>query len=41
VDKPVTLQPDGFIEIPKGPGIGVQVLSDRIDRFRVFYEKLV
>lgn len=41
VDKPVTLQPDGFIEIPEGPGIGVQVLSDRIDRFKVFYEKLV
>lgn len=41
VDKPVTLQPDGFIEIPEGPGIGVQVLPDRIDRFKVFYEKLV
>jgi O-succinylbenzoate synthase len=41
VDRPVTLQPDGFIEIPKGPGIGVQVLPDRIDRFKVFYEKLV
>ena len=41
VDKPVTLQPDGFIEIPEGPGIAAQVLPDRIDRFKVFYEKLV
>jgi O-succinylbenzoate synthase len=41
VDKPVTLQPDGFIEISEGPGIGVQILSDRIDRFKIFYEKLV
>jgi len=41
VDKPVTLQPDGFIEIPEGLGIGVQVLPDRIDRFKVFHEKLV
>jgi O-succinylbenzoate synthase len=41
VDKPVNLQPDGFIEIPEGPGIGIQVLPDRIDRFKVFYEKPV
>lgn len=41
VDKPVILQPDGFIEIPEGPGIGVQVLPERIDRLKVFYEKLV
>jgi len=41
VDRPVVLQPDGFIEIPKGSGIGVHVLHERIDRFKVFYEKLV
>jgi O-succinylbenzoate synthase len=41
VDKPVILQPDGSIEIPKGAGIGVHVLPERIDRLKVFYEKLV
>jgi O-succinylbenzoate synthase len=41
VDKPVILQPDGFIEIPKESGIGVHVLSEKIERFKVFYEKLV
>ena len=41
VDKPVILQPDGFIEIPKGPGIGVHVLPERMDRLKIFYEKLV
>lgn len=41
VDKPVILQPDGFIEIPEGPGIGVRVLHEKIDRFKVFYKKLV
>jgi len=41
VDKPVILKPDGFIEIPKGPGIGVHVLPEKIDRLKVFYEKLV
>jgi O-succinylbenzoate synthase len=41
VDRPVVLQPDGFIEIPKGPGIGVHVLPKRIDRFKIFHEKLV
>jgi O-succinylbenzoate synthase len=41
VDRPVVLQPDGFIEIPKGTGIGVHVLPERVDRLKVFYEKLV
>ena len=41
VDKPVILQADGSIEIPKGAGIGVNVLPERIDRLKIFYEKLV
>lgn len=41
VDKPVVLQPDGFIEIPKGPGIGVNVLSESLNRFKVFYKKIL
>jgi O-succinylbenzoate synthase len=41
VDKPVTLQPDGFIEIPKGAGIGVNVLPERLIRFKVFHQKII
>jgi O-succinylbenzoate synthase len=41
VDKPVILQADGSIEIPKGAGIGVNVIPERIDRLKIFYEKLV
>ena len=41
VDRPVVLQPDGSIEIPKGPGIGVHILPERIDRLKIFYKKLV
>jgi O-succinylbenzoate synthase len=41
VDQPVILQPDGFIEIPDGPGTGVHVLPERIERFKIFSEKLV
>ena len=40
VDKPVVLEPDGFIEIPKGEGTGVQVVPERLERNKVFYEKL-
>jgi len=40
VDKPVVLEPDGFIKIPEGAGTGVRVLSERLDRFKVFYEKI-
>jgi len=40
VDQPVVLEPDGFIKIPEGPGIGVRVLSERLDRFKVYYEKI-
>jgi O-succinylbenzoate synthase len=40
VDQPVVLEPDGFIKIPEGPGIGVRILSERLDKFKVFYEKI-
>lgn len=41
VDKPVILQPDGSIEIPKGPGIGVNVLPEKLNRFKVFHKKII
>ncbi len=41
VDKPVILQPDGSIEIPKGAGIGVNVIPERLNRFKVFYKKII
>jgi len=41
VDKPVILEPDGFINIPQGTGIGVEVVPKKLDRFKVFYERIV
>ncbi|MDI4635070.1 o-succinylbenzoate synthase [Pelomonas sp. V22] len=40
VEPGVVLSPDGFIEMPTGPGIGVQVLEDRIARFELQRERL-
>jgi O-succinylbenzoate synthase len=33
VDPPFTLNPDGTLDVPGGPGIGVRVLRDRLERF--------
>jgi len=41
VDKPVILQSDGSIEVPKGAGIGVNVLPERIERFKVFHQIII
>ena len=40
VDTPVVLADDGFIEIPGGAGLGVQVLPDRILKRMVRMERL-
>jgi O-succinylbenzoate synthase len=32
VDPPFTLNPDGTLDVPAGPGIGVTVLRDRLER---------
>jgi len=40
VEPPVVLGPDGFIEVPRGPGIGVTVLEDRVTRYRIDEERL-
>jgi len=41
VDKAVILQPDGSIELPKGTGISVNVLSEKLNKFKVFYKKII
>jgi O-succinylbenzoate synthase len=41
VDKPVVLEPDGFIKIPDGFGTGVNVLSEKLDRFKIFHARIV
>ncbi len=41
VDKPVILQPDGFIEIPDGTGIGVDVLPERLEKYKIFSNKIL
>ncbi|MFH2218538.1 MAG: o-succinylbenzoate synthase [Pseudomonadota bacterium] len=41
VDRPVVLEKDGFIRIPEGNGIGVRVVPERLEKFKVFYEKIL
>jgi O-succinylbenzoate synthase len=40
VDKPVVLDSHGMIEIPQGPGIGVEVDLKRLEKYRTFHETL-
>ncbi len=40
VEPPVVLGPDGFIDIPEGPGLGVQVVAERLLRRAVRWERL-
>lgn len=40
VEPSVTLRTDGFIDIPEGDGIGVQVIPDKLMRFIAFSEKI-
>ncbi len=39
VDKSVVLERDGFIEIPAGPGIGVKVIQEKLEKYKSFYKK--
>jgi len=41
VDRPVVLDPAGYIDIPEGKGIGVEVLTEKLDRFKIYHEKLI
>ena len=38
VDTPVVLQSDGFIVIPAGPGIGVEIIPEKLEKYKIFYE---
>ena len=40
VDKPVLLGLDGMIEIPEGNGIGVEVIQQSLEKFKVYHEVL-
>jgi O-succinylbenzoate synthase len=39
-DPPVVLGPDGFIDIPGGPGLGVRVVPERILKRAIRWERL-
>ena len=39
-DPPVVLDPDGFIGIPGGPGLGVAVVAERILKRAIRWERL-
>jgi len=38
VDKSVVLETDGFIKIPTGPGIGVEIVPEKLERYQIFYK---
>ena len=40
IDRPVSLDPDGFIAVPDGPGLGVTVLPDRLMQYLLRWERL-
>ncbi len=40
VEPPVVLDADGFIDVPRGAGIGVTVLEDRVAKLRIDEERL-
>jgi o-succinylbenzoate synthase len=41
VEPAVTLDPEGFIAVPPGPGIGVMVLEDRVEKYTLGRERVV
>ena len=40
VEPPVVLDAEGFIEVPRGPGIGVDVVPERIERLTIDSERI-
>ena len=40
VEPPVLLDSDGFIAMPLGPGIGVEVMEDRVEKYLLGREKI-
>ena len=41
VEPPVTLEPGGWIAVPAGPGIGVEVIPDRLAKFTLRQEQVL
>jgi len=39
-DPPVVLDAEGYIAIPPGPGIGVEIPADRLARYTIHQERL-
>ena len=40
VEPPVVLDGDGWVEVPAGPGIGVQVVPERLERFTLRLDRV-
>jgi O-succinylbenzoate synthase len=40
VEPSVVLRGDGYIDVPEGDGIGVQIIPDKLDRLTLFSEKI-
>ena len=40
VEPPVVLDAEGFIEVPRGAGIGVEVVPDRLQKYTLRSERL-
>lgn len=40
VDQPVVLDKNGFIDLPEGPGIGVEIVPEKLKKFAIFSEKI-
>lgn len=40
VEPAVVLDPDGWVEVPPGPGMGVQVVPERLERYTLCSERL-
>lgn len=41
VDKPVVLDENGFIDLPQGPGTGVEVVAEKLKQFTIFSENIL
>ena len=35
IENPVQMDADGFIPVPQGPGLGIEVNESAVNRFRV------
>ena len=40
IDPPVVLDTDGYISIPKGPGLGIRVDAERLARYTIHWQQL-